>query len=148
MAQVQPGKAGNGSTTHVEQMLKTHPGAPVLDRAALLACIEACLDCAQACTACADACLGEQDVNHLVRCIRLNQDCANVCEVTGKLLSRQTAYQPALARAILESCVLACRECAAECEQHAAKMEHCRVCAEACRRCEQACARLLSVAAA
>jgi hypothetical protein len=147
MARVeQQTSSGQGFLGHVHQMLRTHPGPSSLDREALLECIQACLDCAQSCISCADACLGEKDPSHMVRCIRLNQDCANICEATGKILSRQTAFEPAMAQAILQACVAACRLCGDECERHAQTMEHCRVCAEACRRCEQACQRLLAAA--
>lgn len=131
---------------HVEQMLQTHPGKTSMDRAALLECIQACFDCAQSCIACADACLGEKNPADMVRCIRLNQDCANVCEATGKVLSRQTAFEPQLANALLQACSVACRLCAEECGKHAKMMEHCRVCEESCRRCEEACRKLLAAA--
>jgi hypothetical protein len=108
-------------------------------------CIEACFDCAQACTACADACLGEEDMQMLARCIRLDLDCTYVCDATGKILSRQTAFEVQMAQAALEACARVCRLCGEECEQHAEHgMEHCRICAEACRRCESACNNLLS----
>ena len=131
--------------SYARQMLETSPGNPPVDEAALavlVECIEACFDCAQACTACADACLAEQDVKNLVRCIRLNLHCADVCATTGRILSRQES--PELARQMLEVCALACRLCGDECEQHAGHMQHCRVCAEACRRCKEACNRLLA----
>ena len=79
----------------------------------------------------------------LRRCIRLDLDCADVCEVTGRVLSRQTEYDAELTRAVLEACASACRRCGAECESHAGMHEHCRICAEACRRCEEACEALL-----
>jgi hypothetical protein len=79
-------------------------------------------------------------VQDLVRCIRLNLHCADLCDTTGRLISRQES--PELARAILQACVLACRLCAEECGRHA-DMEHCRVCAEACLECQQACERVL-----
>jgi hypothetical protein len=80
----------------------------------------------------------------LVRCIRLNVDCADLCTATGRIVSRQTALEPQMVRAVLQACATACRLCGDECEQHAAHgMEHCRVCAEACRQCEQACNALL-----
>ena len=145
MAQVTQG-AGAGFLGHVQQMLQTHPGKSTLDRTALLDCIQACFDCAQACIACADACLGEQDPKPMVRCIRLNQDCANVCEAAGKILTRQTAFERTMAQAVLQACQTACKLCGDECAQHAQKMEHCRVCAEACRRCEDACKKLLAAA--
>jgi hypothetical protein len=131
--------------THVVQMLQTHPRPTQIDRTLLQECIEACFDCAQTCTACADACLGEQQhLQMLVRCIRLNLDCADVCDTTGRLLSRQTEPDWTVLRAQLEVCVAACRSCGAECQQHAGMHEHCRVCAESCRRCEEACNRLLA----
>jgi hypothetical protein len=133
---------------HTQQMIETHPTQPAIDTAALSRCIEACHDCAQSCTACADACLGEQNVEPLVRCIRLNLDCADVCATTGNVLSRQTHFEPSLARVIVQACVEACRVCGDECERHAEHMQHCRVCAEACRQCEQACNEILSSIAA
>ena len=81
----------------------------------------------------------------LTRCIKLNLDCADVCDAIGKILSRQTAFDPEMAYAALQACVRACRLCGDECEQHAEHgMEHCQVCAEACRRYESACNNLLS----
>ena len=106
--------------------------------------IEACVECAQACTACADACLSEDSVAELTKCIRTNLDCADLCETTGRVLSRHTGYDANITRAVLEACQTACKACADECEQHAQMHEHCRVCAEACRRCERACADLLA----
>lgn len=102
------------------------------------------LACAQACIACADACLGEEMVAELRRCITVDLGCADLCEATGAILSRQTSYDAGLSRAALEACREACRICADECERHAEMHEHCRICAEACRRCEQACAALLA----
>jgi hypothetical protein len=127
------------------QMLDTYPGERGgFDRDALAECIEACIACAQACTACADACLGEEMVAELRVCIRTDLDCADVCEATGRVLSRHTGYDANLTRAVLEACATACRSCGDECERHAGMHEHCRVCAEACRRCEQACRALLA----
>jgi Domain of Unknown Function (DUF326) len=130
--------------THAREMLARSPAPiPGVDVALLADTALAAFDCAQTCTACANACLGEPRVQDLVRCIRLNLHCADLCDTTGRLISRQE--NPELARAILRACELACRLCGEECERHAAMgMQHCRVCAEACRRCEQACQRLLA----
>jgi hypothetical protein len=122
---------------HVTKMLETHPQATANE--ALARCIQECFACALTCTSCADACLAEEQVQELVRCIRLNLDCADVCDTTGRVLTRQTSTEPRLARSVLEACAQACRLCTEECERHAEHHEHCRVCAEACRRCEQAC---------
>ena len=130
--------------SYAKQMLDTYPRDFNLDAGQLADVIETLYDCAQACTACADACLSEENVAHLVKCIRLNADCADICETAGRVLSRQTEYDANIARAVLEACVQVCRSCAEECESHAQRgMDHCRVCAEACRRCEQSCQDLI-----
>lgn len=128
---------------HVEEMLETHPRAATLDAALLANTIAALYSCAQTCTACADACLGEEMLDKLVRCIRLNLDCADVCETTGALLSRQTELNWSLINAQLAACAVACRICGDECERHANMHEHCRICADSCRNCEQMCNEFL-----
>jgi Domain of Unknown Function (DUF326) len=126
-------------------MLDTYPAdLGRVDRAALARCIEACFECSQACTACADACLSEPTVAELTTCVRSNLDCADICDTTGRVLSRHTGYDANLTRAMVQACEQACRSCADECARHADAHEHCRVCADACRRCEQACNELLS----
>ena len=132
--------------THAREILDTHPSTAGMDTAALVECIEACFDCAQSCSACADACLGEVEVSHLRRCITMCLNCSDVCTTTGRIVSRQTEFEPAMARAALQACAEACRLCGEECEHHATQMnmEHCRVCAVACKRCEQACNEVLS----
>lgn len=131
--------------TSTEKMIKTSPGAAGRDTSSLAKCIDACFEAAQTCTSCADACLGEKNLDALRRCIRLNLDCADLCETTGRLLSRVSQGGSAtLAQSLAQACAQACGECAAECEKHATgmKMEHCKMCAEACRRCEAACRAL------
>ena len=121
--------------TVAARMLETYPkDLGGVDREKLRACIDACFECVQACTACADACLSEDMVADLTTCIRTNADCADVCDATGRVLSRHTGYDANLTRAVLEACAAACRACGDECEQHASMHEHCRRCAEACRR--------------
>ena len=134
--------------TRARQMIETAPGQAPVDAGMLSELIDSCYECAQTCTACADACLGEGDPAALARCIRLDLDCADVCGATGGILSRQTAFEPELARAAVEACARAVKLCGDECEQHASHHEHCRVCMEACRRCEQACNKVLSEIAA
>lgn len=129
--------------SYARQMLTASQSRiPDVDPSVIATCVEACLDCAQACTTCADACMAEPAVQELVRCIRLNLHCGDLCATTGRIVSRQES--PELARAVLEACLLACRLCAEECERHGEMgMQHCRVCAEACRRCAEACEALL-----
>ncbi len=126
-----------------KQMLKTHPSGAYVDTDALTEVIDSCLECVQACTACADACLGEGNVEMLAHCIRLDLDCADICDATAKILSRQVAFEPEMARPVVEACARAVKLCGDECEQHADHHEHCRVCMGSCRRCEEACNRVL-----
>jgi hypothetical protein len=131
-------------THHINAMLQSHPraaGAGGQDE--LAECIAACFECAQVCAACADACLGEDTVADLTTWIRTDLDCADICAATGKILTRQTATNTDITRAVLEACRAACAACADECERHAGMHEYCRICADACRRCEGACAALL-----
>lgn len=124
---------------HAQEMISSHPHVKGSTNDTLIRCIEECFDCAQACTSCADACLGEDKMEQLKQCIRLNLDCADICDAAGHVASRRTGSNPMLIRQMLEVCASACRMCGEECAKHASMHEHCQICAEACRRCEQAC---------
>jgi hypothetical protein len=123
----------------VEEIINLHPRPTGVDRALLLRCIDECFDCAAACTSCADACLGEDDVQELIRCVRLNLDCADICDATSRIVTRQTKGDLGVVSAAITACARTCEACAEECERHAAHHEHCRICADVCRRCKQAC---------
>ena len=130
--------------SYVQDMVKAYPDSINLDRDLLAECISQCVACAQVCTACADACLSEDMVAELTKCIRTDLDCADICEATGRILSRHTGYDANISRSVVEACAQTCASCADECERHAGMHDHCRICAEACRRCEQACRGLLA----
>jgi hypothetical protein len=85
-----PREKGGAVVEYGREILETTLHRPRFDREILARCIEACFSCGQACTACADACLAEDSVTDLARCIRLNLDCADICDVTGRVLSRQS----------------------------------------------------------
>ena len=86
------------SAVAVRAMFRNHPEKPAHSDA-MSRCIDACFSCVETCTACADACLSERDVTHLVACIRLNLDCAAVCNATGNIMSRANkAGTPPIAR--------------------------------------------------
>jgi hypothetical protein len=131
--------------SYARQLLDTYPRSATVDAAALGATIDALNDCTEACTADADADLSEHELVDLVKCIRLCQDCADVCTAARNVISRQTDYDSGVTSPLLEACVQICKSCGDECEHHAARHAHCRVCLEACRRCEQACRNLLAV---
>ncbi len=125
-------------------MMESYPAEINLDRQLLARTVDALLQCAQACTACADACLSEEMVADLRKCIRTDLDCADICVAAANVLSRHTAYDANITRAVVQACVTACKSCGDECETHAKMHEHCRICAEACRACEKACTELLA----
>jgi hypothetical protein len=83
--------------------------------------------------------LAEEMVKDLRPCIRLNLDCADICNVTGRIATRFTGSDREIIRRMIDMCAETCRRCGEECERHAHKHEHCRICAEACRSCVQAC---------
>jgi hypothetical protein len=124
------------------EMLKTSPGRDLTDERSLSDCIEACFECAQSCVACADACLDEENVAELRACIRLNLACADLCEITGRLLSRRLTPGDDLVRRQIDLTSIACAQCAEECGRHAKMHAHCKICMEACRRCEATCRAL------
>ena len=123
-------------------MFRTHP-APASDAGEeAFALVQAAAECAYCCTTCADACLQEEHVAELRKCIRLNQDCAEICSTTALLISRPGEQDRPALRAQLEACIAICRACAEECERHAGMHEHCAICAECCRACAEACERM------
>lgn len=101
--------------------------------------LEALTNCAAECNHCAIACLAEQDSKMLERCIKLDLDCAEICQVAASFVARGSEHMQHL----LKECVEICEACAQECEKHAPHgMEHCRQCAEACHRCAEACMQM------
>jgi Domain of Unknown Function (DUF326) len=133
--------------SYARQMLGTYPAGFKLeaDADALAAVIDASVDCAQACTTDTDADLSEPHLAEMVTCIRLCQDCADICAVTGAVLSRPATWDSHVLRPLIEACAAICKRCGSECERHAPIHAHCRVCAAACRRCEQACSDFLKI---
>ena len=125
-----------------EKANRFEPAALLSDRSAAERTLSGSVE---TCTACADACLSERDVSHLVSCIRLNLDCAAVCNATGSILSRANkAGHRQLLEAQLANCIAFCRACGAECARHAEMHRHCHVCAEACTACAEACNDMLN----
>lgn len=90
--------------------------------------------CADDCDYCAVACLGEDEVSHLEKCIRLDMDCAAMCRMAASYIARGSQFSCE----ILKTCAMVCDACAAECEQHK-NMEHCQRCATSCRNCSKIC---------
>ena len=111
--------------TAAVEMIRSYPAdLSAVDRDALIHCIEECVSCAQA-------------------RIRSDEDCADLCNATARMLSRHPGYDANVTRTVLQACIIVCRSCGDECASHASQREHCRVCAEARRSCEQACQALI-----
>lgn len=96
--------------------------------------LTALAECAAACNSCSTACLEEKEVKMMANCIKLDMDCAQICELTAAFFSRGSAHTIH----VMKECAEICAKCADECGKHA-DMEHCKYCAEACRKCAKAC---------
>ena len=121
------------------EMIAAHPHVrwnanPHLARAAEIAAL-----CASVCRACADACLGEEREADLVQCIRLDLDCADICQAFSIVALRRSGGDVPVIDAASQTCEAACRRCEAECRRHAEMHEHCRICADLCLECADAC---------
>lgn len=112
-------------------------GVKTMPHQSFASCIQACYACATECNHCAASCLQEQDVKMMARCIALDIDCAQACEVAAAAMGRASES----AKAFCAFCAQICDLCAQECERHQ-HMEHCRQCAESCRRCAEECRRM------
>lgn len=97
--------------------------------------------CAAACENCADKCLDEDDIKKMVRCIRLDLDCAKICHLTSSYVASRSEYS----QTFVNQCAEICRACGEECAKH--EMDHCQECARACRECEEACRSFSGVGA-
>lgn len=91
-------------------------------------------ECSRACYHCSVSCLREKDVKMMTECIRLDMDCAQICDVTAAFICRESRH----AHHLLKECAEICHKCAEECGKHA-HLEHCKECAEACRNCAALC---------
>ena len=100
------------------------------------ACLRACHECAAACLQCATACLKEPDPKPMARCVALDLECADLCQLAAASIARGDES----AKAICTLCAQVCGRCAAECRKH--EMDHCQYCAAACNRCADACVEM------
>jgi hypothetical protein len=105
-----------------------------------LDCIAACNACVVACQHCAAACLQEPDVKMLARCIGLDLDCAQACQLAISFMAGGSEHDKAACRL----CADICQVCGDECANH--DMAHCQQCAEACRLCAAECRKTAAAA--
>jgi Domain of Unknown Function (DUF326) len=101
-------------------------------------CLDACAACAQLCDRCADDMIGMEGGSHKELqdlCIRLCFDCADLCALSARWMSRLSPSSELLCR----TCAEICDRCASVCEQHSPHHPLCGDCAIECRRCAAAC---------
>lgn len=101
--------------------------------------IESLQHCISVCNYCAASCLEEDNVQSLTNCVALDLNCADVCTLALKKLTRDAEKN--IIR-IIKICLDTCLECAEECEKH--DHDHCRECAKACHRCADHCRNYLN----
>lgn len=133
--------------TKAREMLDASPRGVPLGVAEVAAAIDACLQCAQSCTSCADADLAEDDVAAMRACTALCLDCADVCDLVARILSRPAQSDHVVVHRLLQACVRECTLCAEECARHTEHHRHCAICAQVCRACKVACEALLDAEA-
>jgi hypothetical protein len=89
--------------------------------------------CVTLCNYCYSACLNEKEVSLFARCIELDRECAEICQLTASIVLRDSEN----ANHFLSLCAIICEACAEECEKH--DSEHCKKCAHVCRSCAAMC---------
>ncbi len=129
--------------TDTRAMLDASPTGVPLGAAEVAAAIDACLSCVQSCTSCADEDLAEREVSELRTCVARCLTCADICDLTARLLSRPAHWDSVIVHPLLQACVRACTTSAEECARHAEHHRHCAVCEKVCRACVAACSALL-----
>lgn len=96
--------------------------------------VQVLVACARECRHCAQACQDEEEAAALEACIRLSQDCADICALGADLLRRRSIFHARLR----DLCAEVSEACADECARHPA-LAQCRDCEETCRHCAEVC---------
>lgn len=73
----------------------------------------------------------------MAECIRLNEECAEVCSMTLNMVHKDARFM----REVLMLCKNVCIACKQECKKH--PMEHCQECYRACKACAIECEKFL-----
>lgn len=89
-------------------------------------------------TTCAAAMMA-LDGADMVSATRAALDCADIAAAAQRVLSRPTATDAGVVRAILEAVATAADRCAVECGQHASHHGHCRIHSESAHRTAKLC---------
>jgi hypothetical protein len=112
-----------------------------IDRLATV--LQALTDLDRHSTACATAMMAHNSAD-MLNATRAALDCADIAAAAQRVLSRPTATDVGVIRAILEAAAIAAERCAAECGQHARHHSHCRVHSQSAHRTARLCRSELS----
>ena len=105
---------------------------------AMQQCVDACTHCAAVCSETTSHCL-EKGGNHAEAAhITLMLDCADVCSLSARLMTRGSTHEADLCRV----CATICRDCAESCASVTPSDEMMTRCADICRECADECARM------
>src|SRR4051794_2235216 len=90
----------------VEKLLDAYPAETGMPPRLLGEAVDKLYECAGVCLSCAHAAAAEQDPEKIVmsiKCVRLDNDCADLCTVAARILARQTGYDAPTTMAIIEA---------------------------------------------
>ncbi|MEU2281114.1 Rho termination factor N-terminal domain-containing protein [Streptomyces sp. NPDC013178] len=90
----------------VEKLLDAYPAVTGMPPRLLGEAVDKLYECAGVCLTCADAAAAEQDPEKIVmsiKCVRLDNDAADLCTVAARILARQTGYDAPTTMAIIEA---------------------------------------------
>ena len=100
-------------------------------------------ECEHVCLSCAAVCGGDDAIDRMRACVRLNLDCATICSATAAVVLQGTEISKAIVYGQLRACAAVCGVCAELCANHAKDYEYCRICADTCRNCQEKCNLML-----
>lgn len=104
----------------VEKLLDAYPAETGMPPRILGEAVDKLYECAGVCLTCADAAAAEQDPEKIVmsiKCVRLDNDCADLCTVAARILARQTGYDAPTTMAVIEATRTVLRASADACEE-------------------------------
>ncbi|MDN3292982.1 Rho termination factor N-terminal domain-containing protein [Streptomyces ficellus] len=122
-----------------EKLLDAYPAETGLPPKLLSQAADKLYECAGACLASADAAAAEQDPEKIamsMKCVRIQNDCADLCTVAARVLIRQTGYDAPTSMAVIEATRTVLRASREACEE-LGDAKYCALSAKACRETEK-----------
>ena len=97
--------------------------------------IKICNTCIESCEMCITSCL-VSNATKMSGCIQACRDCADICSITVRFMSRNSKHTNRLAA----FCAIISDICAKECNKY--EDEECKKCAKACKKCSLECSSI------